>query len=53
MAAEWMRMAEEVDRLKGRNLRPVRDEITKLQFRKDTRDQLKGNAPVFSLQETD
>jgi arylsulfatase len=36
MAAEWFRMAEEVDRLKGRALAPVRKEITSLNFRKDT-----------------
>jgi arylsulfatase len=36
MAAEWFRIAEHVDRLKGRALSPVRDEITSLSFRKDT-----------------
>jgi hypothetical protein len=36
MAAEWFRIAEQVDRLKGRALSPVRDEITSLSFRKDT-----------------
>ncbi|NQU19912.1 MAG: arylsulfatase [Candidatus Nealsonbacteria bacterium] len=36
MSAEWFRMAEEVDRVKGRGLAPVRDEITPLNFRKDT-----------------
>ena len=36
MSAEWFRMAEQVDRLKGRALAPVRDEITPLNFRKDT-----------------
>jgi len=36
MAAEWFRMAEDVDRLKPRQLAPVRDEITPLSFRKDT-----------------
>jgi len=36
MAAQWFRMAEQVDRLKGRALAPVRDEITSLSFRKDT-----------------
>jgi len=53
MTAEWMRMAEQVDRLQGPHLRPVRDELTKLRFRKDTSDQLKGKDRVFSLQETD
>jgi arylsulfatase len=36
MAAEWFRMAEQVDRLKGRALAPVRDTLTPLSFRKDT-----------------
>jgi len=36
MAAEWFRIAEHVDRLKSRALSPVRDEITSLNFRKDT-----------------
>jgi arylsulfatase len=37
MAAEWFDMAEHVDRLQGRGLAPVRDTITSLSFRKDTR----------------
>jgi len=37
MAAEWFRIAEQVDRLKGGALAPVRDVITPLSFRKDTR----------------
>ena len=36
MAAEWFRVAEQVDRLAGRTLAPVRDGITPLSFRKDT-----------------
>ena len=36
MAAEWFRMAEEVDRLKGRQLAPVKDTLTSFNFRKDT-----------------
>ena len=36
MAAQWFRMAEQVDRLSGRHLAPVRDKITPLSFRKDT-----------------
>jgi arylsulfatase len=36
MAAEWFRMAEQVDRLKGRALAPVRETTTPLSFRKDT-----------------
>jgi len=36
MATEWFRMAEEVDRLKGRQLAPVKDTLTSLNFRKDT-----------------
>ncbi len=37
MAKEWFRMAEEVDRLSGRQLRPVKDDLSKLNYRKDTR----------------
>ncbi len=36
MKAKWFQTAEQVDRLKGRALTPVRDEITPLNFRKDT-----------------
>ena len=36
MAAEWFRIAKHVDRLKGGALKPVRDELTPLSFRKDT-----------------
>ncbi len=36
MAAEWFRLAEEVDRLKGRGLTPVGKNVKSLSFRKDT-----------------
>jgi arylsulfatase A-like enzyme len=36
MQAEWFRMAEHVDRLKGRALAPVKNQTTSLNFRKDT-----------------
>lgn len=36
MQAEWFRLAENVDRLKSKDLRPVSNDITKLDFRKDT-----------------
>ncbi len=36
MADEWFRIAEQVDRLPARGLAPVRDDITSLNFRKDT-----------------
>lgn len=36
MGKEWFRIAEHVDRLKGRALAPVRDTLTSLSFRKDT-----------------
>ena len=36
MAKEWFRLAEDVDRLKGSQLRPVKDKVTPLKFRKDT-----------------
>ncbi|WP_166829405.1 arylsulfatase [Thalassoroseus pseudoceratinae] len=41
MSAQWFEMAENLDRLKGRQLAPVRDELTPLNFRKSTRNQLK------------
>jgi arylsulfatase len=37
MAAEWFRIAQDVDRLSPGKLVPVRDEITPLSFRRDTR----------------
>jgi arylsulfatase len=37
MEAEWFRMAEHVDRLKGRALAPVGEKVKSLSFRKDTR----------------
>jgi arylsulfatase len=36
MKAEWFRMAEHVDRLKGRALAPAGKEVKSLNFRKDT-----------------
>lgn len=36
MAAQWFRMAGQVDRLEGRSLAPVGDRVTPLSFRKDT-----------------
>ena len=36
MATEWFRIAKDIDRLKGRSLNPVGDELKKLNFRKDT-----------------
>jgi arylsulfatase A-like enzyme len=36
MQKEWFRMAKDVERLKGRNLAPVKREPTKISFRKDT-----------------
>ncbi len=36
MSKEWFRLAEEVDRLKGRQLAPVGDQLKSLNFRKDT-----------------
>lgn len=37
MAAEWFRMARDVDRLRGNQLAPVGDGLKVLNFRKDTR----------------
>ena len=36
MAAEWFRIAKNVDRLKGRGLAPVSRKLKPLNFRKDT-----------------
>ena len=36
MAAEWFRLARQVDRLKGRSLAPVGNRLKPLNFRKDT-----------------
>ena len=38
MAAKWFDMAENVDRLKGKQLAPVKDKLTPLNFRKSTRN---------------
>lgn len=38
MAKEWFRLAKDVDRAKGRGLKPVKDARTPLTFRKDTSD---------------
>ncbi|MCD6287770.1 MAG: arylsulfatase [Candidatus Hydrogenedentes bacterium] len=36
MSAEWFRIAKDVDRLPNRQLAPVHDTLTKLNFRRDT-----------------
>jgi len=36
MAKEWFRLAEDVDRLKGNQLKPVKNKTSSLSFRKDT-----------------
>ena len=36
MATEWFRIARDVDRLSGRGLSPVRPQITRLDFRRNT-----------------
>jgi len=41
MAEEWFRMAEEVDRLPDKQLKPVANKLKPLSFRKDTSNQLK------------
>lgn len=40
MSKEWFRLAENVDRLKGRQLGPVKTSRSKLNFRKDTSSQI-------------
>ena len=37
MAHDWFRLARDVERLKGKQLAPVKAELTPLNFRKDTR----------------
>lgn len=36
MAAEWFSIAREKERLAGRHVAPVRETVTRLEFRKDT-----------------
>ncbi len=36
MAKQWFQLAENVDRLKGRDLSPVKDKLASLNFRRDT-----------------
>ena len=36
MSTEWFRIAKDVDRLKGKNLAPVKKDLSPLSFRKDT-----------------
>lgn len=40
MAAEWFRIAKETERLKGKQLRPVKNSRVQLKFRKETASQL-------------
>ena len=37
MATQWFDMAKNIDRLKGKNLAPVKDSLTPLNFRKSTK----------------
>ncbi|MBT3468755.1 MAG: hypothetical protein HN467_05480, partial [Opitutae bacterium] len=36
MAGEWFRIASDGERLKGKNVKPVKTTLSKLNFRKDT-----------------
>ena len=36
MAGKWFRIAKDVERLKGKNVKPVKTTLSKLNFRKDT-----------------
>ena len=40
MSAEWFDMAKNIDRVKGKQLAPVKEELSDIGFRKDTSDQL-------------
>ncbi len=41
MATEWFRIAKDVDRLKGRSLKPVANKVKPLNFRKPTKSKAK------------
>ncbi|QDT70584.1 Arylsulfatase [Planctomycetes bacterium MalM25] len=45
MAAEWFRIAEEVERLEGRSLAPAGDRVKRLNFRRDTSSGKAVNKP--------
>jgi arylsulfatase len=45
MAKEWFRIAENVDRLKGKQLGPVGDALKQLNFRKNNRRGGKDSSP--------
>jgi hypothetical protein len=40
MSAVWFDMAENIDRVKGKQLAPVKEELSNIHFRKDTSSQL-------------
>jgi arylsulfatase len=42
MSAEWFDMAKNLDRLKGKQLAEVKEELANIHFRKDTSEQLSG-----------
>jgi arylsulfatase A-like enzyme len=46
MSQEWFRLAKDVDRLKGNQLKPVKDTLSKLSFRKDTSSQNTPSEPT-------
>lgn len=45
MSAVWFDMAKNIDRVKGKQLAPVKDELADIHFRKDTSEQLRENPP--------
>ena len=42
LSAEWFDMAKNLDRLKGKQLAEVKEELANIHFRKDTSEQLSG-----------
>ena len=44
MAAEWFRLAKDVDRLNQKQLKPATNKVKSLNFRKDTTNQLKATS---------
>ena len=42
MSADWFDMAKNLDRLKGKQLAEVKEELANIHFRKDTSEQLSG-----------
>ena len=53
MAKEWFRLAEDVDRLKGRHLNPVKDKLANLNFERIPAAVVPRNKRGFALGQSD